>query len=163
MCRFTVPNRGIFFLKTASFFCDPQPRCVGLPYPFGGTFFFNGCFFFGIVRSSDGELIQPKIEFVCLRHKYLCPMSPSPYYGPGPMTWAGACNMGRARAHGTHRPLGPGPGPCPKRAPHFGPESGRRRSSGRFQRAFGVILRCGSEGTILGTSKSVFCWFYYAG
>ena len=144
--------------------------------------------------------------------KFSCLMSPSPYYGPGPMTWAGACNMGRARAHGTHGPLAPGPGPGPKKGTHphyhpplfgpgpgpaqgahgshgpgpgqccrhlpmslarahnmgldssgkgiyyggkndlFGPESGPRRSSGRFQRAFGVFFRCGSDGIILGTS-----------
>ena len=41
----------------------------------------------------------------------------------------------------------------------FGAESGRRRSTGQFQRAFGVIFRCGSGGTILRTPKSIFFCF----
>ena len=44
-------------------------------------------------------------------NKISCWMSPSPYYGPEPMTWAGAFNMGWA--HGTHGPLGPLPRPGP--------------------------------------------------
>ena len=27
-------------------------------------------------------------------NKLICPMSPSPYHGPVPRTWADACNMG---------------------------------------------------------------------
>ena len=48
--------------------------------------------------------------FFCLRSKYLCPMSPSPYHGPVPRTWADACNMGPGtRALAQKRARVPGP------------------------------------------------------
>ncbi len=68
----------------------------------------------GVSIKVASENIQNEVHTTEAK-KFSCLMSPSPYYGPGPMTWAGACNMGRARAHGTHGPLGPGPGPGPKK------------------------------------------------
>ena len=59
--------------------------------------------------------------------KFVCPMSPSPYHGPVPRTWADACNMGpgtraltQKRAQGARDPrsfLGQGPGPGPNVRP----------------------------------------------
>ena len=57
--------------------------------------------------------------FFCLRNKYLCPMSPSPYHGPVPRTWADACNMGQARPMGPKGSAGRRAGGWPPPPPHL--------------------------------------------
>ena len=68
-----------------------------------------------------------------------------PCHWPGPIIWAWTH---RAKVFTTEA-----------KKNILGAESGPRRSSGRFQRAFGVIFRCGSDGTILRTPKSIFFCF----
>ena len=52
VCRFTVPLRANPILKTTLLFRVPQPRCVALPYPFGGIP--SGKWQFGLEAPNSG-------------------------------------------------------------------------------------------------------------